>query len=197
MSPKAALPHPLWKPIHDAVLIHAIAKHGWIDRESSCLSITAGASIMWGWPFDQGNVASSKDASSSKTDLSEKSQTDNKCFKRDELITAANRVLSVLNTDHIFLALKGFNYNLVMKSYGITQRSFSSENSDEEQSKWVLDVANFGSETEQTTSSVKQDASNESDQVTELPTRKDLVRRANNILSCSSLLVISTTKAVG
>ena len=194
VSPKAALPHPLWKPIHDAVLIHAIAKHGWIDRESSCLSITADASIMWGWPFDQGNAASSKDASSSKTDMSEKTQTDNKCFKRDELITAANRVLSVLNTDHIFLELKGFNYNLVMKSYGITQRSFSSENSDEEQSKWVLDVANFGSETEQTTSSVKQDASNESDQVTELPTRKDLVRRAKTVLSRSSLLAISTTK---
>ena len=50
------LPHPSQKSIHDAFLIHAIAKHGWIDRESSFLAITADVSIMWGWPFDQGNV---------------------------------------------------------------------------------------------------------------------------------------------
>ena len=37
-SPKVILPHPLWTPIHDAVLIYAIAKHGWIDRENSCLA---------------------------------------------------------------------------------------------------------------------------------------------------------------
>ena len=45
-SPKVLLPYPLWKPIHDAVFIYIIAKHGWIDRESSCLTIAADASIM-------------------------------------------------------------------------------------------------------------------------------------------------------
>ena len=55
--PKVVLPYLLWKPIHDAFFIYTIAKHGWIDRESSCLAIAADASIMRGWPFVQGNVA--------------------------------------------------------------------------------------------------------------------------------------------
>ena len=87
---------------------------------------------MFSWPFDQGNVENSKNASSSKINIFEKSQTDNKCFKHEDLITMVNRVLSVLNTDYIFLKLNGFNYNIVMKSNSITQRSFSSENNNEE-----------------------------------------------------------------
>ena len=59
-------------------------------------------------------------------------QTDNNVSKHDELITAINRVYHFKHIYYTFLKLKGFNYNLIMKSYSITKCFFSSESSNEE-----------------------------------------------------------------
>ena len=59
---RTAIPHPKWDAVHDAVLIAAIAKHGWIDRDSACKAMVEDKSIKWGRPFDDGDFGPFKDS---------------------------------------------------------------------------------------------------------------------------------------
>lgn len=54
---RSSLPHPKWTLHHDSVLLHAIVKHGWLDSESSCRSFADDKSITWGPPFDRSFTA--------------------------------------------------------------------------------------------------------------------------------------------
>jgi hypothetical protein len=54
---RTSLPHPLWTTLHDSVLVHAIAKHGWIDQDSAARAIADDSSIIWGAPFDSSKVS--------------------------------------------------------------------------------------------------------------------------------------------
>lgn len=48
----SSLPHPEWTLLHDAILIRAVTKHGWIDKQDTCLAIGNDKTIRWGGPFE-------------------------------------------------------------------------------------------------------------------------------------------------
>lgn len=126
LDKRTALPHPNWKPIHDAVLITAIAKHGWIDRDTARRAITEDTSITWGRPFDDGDVEhiTEKPTEESKSAANDSADGDEKNDAEivSELKVIANRVADFFNTEGSILGeLKGFNQDLVTKNYGLVK----------------------------------------------------------------------------
>lgn len=147
-----ALPHPLWTSQHDAVLVYAISRHGWIDQDSSCRAITEDSSIKWGYPFD----------------LSDSGKETPTTSKTPELVAAAHRVVNFLNSHHNSLGdLKGFNLSRIVRAYGIVK----------------ADAGNMPSSVNWTIDESLLKPSEAVDQgLAELPTKKDLVKRAKMLL---------------
>ncbi len=52
VHPLSFLPHPEWTLQHDAVLLRAVVKHGWLDSHATCLAVGNDKSIRWGAPFE-------------------------------------------------------------------------------------------------------------------------------------------------
>jgi len=178
-SVKAALPHPAWNPGHDAILMNAIVKHGWIDRESNCRAITGDKSIKWGPPFDDGGEQGVANCQSSSPqdkfpELDEKSLV--------QLKTTASRATTFLNTEGDLIQLmKGFQEARVVKAYGITRKEKEeSEDDDASPPLWIVDDALL----QQGTNAADGEGMNQLiKQNIELPTRKDLLKRAKFVLS--------------
>lgn len=126
LNKKTALPHPNWKPIHDAVLITAIAKHGWIDRDAARRAITEDASITWGRPFDDGDISPAEVGSTKESEASPRESTEGDDHGDDaivrELKVIAKRAADFFNAEGSILGdLKGFNQDLVEKNYGLVK----------------------------------------------------------------------------
>jgi hypothetical protein len=155
---KCTLPHPMWTSRHDAVLIHAISKHGWIDHDGSCRAITNDPTVRWGAPFD---------ASASENVLDTTVIT-------PELLETANRAAIFLNAHHNSIEeIKGFNLHLVVRTYGMIRQ----DDSDQSQAsqKWTVDSTKL---------QLSRHSDGANDQgLAELPTKKDLVKRAKIVLS--------------
>ena len=178
VHPKAALPHPQWRPVHDAILVTAITKHGWIDRDSHCRAIIEDSEIKWGAPFEKpakDHSISEEGEANASSDINANSPSS------DSLKRVAERAADFLNKEQESMKdAKGFNLNLVLKSYSIV----SSENNDAENSaaKWEVDYEEF--ENNLHPKDGKESSSTEDDFVeADLPTRKDLLRRAKTLLS--------------
>jgi hypothetical protein len=172
VSPKATLPHPSWKPYHDAVLVAAIAKHGWIDKESNCRDIINDKDVKWGEPFGAGDIAVSE---CNQSDSS--SNDDVPAYDKEEFKKVALRAISFLEDVKDTKELKGFNLNLVLKTYAI--ESVRSTNEDgQAEIAW-----NFDPSLKECESSGKStDVDMKNDSYVDLPTRKDLLKRAKIIL---------------
>ena len=83
-------PHPLWTRIHDAILLRAVTKHGWLDRQSSVTAILNDKTIHWGPPFE---------ASTEKSSETEEKQDDHELpsnSKYIEVLSVAGRAVSFL-----------------------------------------------------------------------------------------------------
>ncbi|KAL9182865.1 hypothetical protein ACHAXT_004144 [Thalassiosira profunda] len=52
ISPRIAKPHPEWTLVHDAILIRAVIKHGWIDKLAASAAVAKDKTIRWGAPFE-------------------------------------------------------------------------------------------------------------------------------------------------
>jgi hypothetical protein len=180
VNPKASLPHPSWKIIHDAILVSAIAKHGWIGKDDNCRAITNDESIEWGKPFDEGDVSL---PSSSNTDSSLQNMND--VVDKVELKKVASRVVDFMNDQIDTKELKGFNLNLVLKSYGIVAFMVTDDDGQVEKS-WRVDSALSDTIAEVNGSTSGINNSSKTDPHAELPPRKDLLKRAKTILSKSS-----------
>jgi len=53
---------------HDAVLLRAVVKHGWIDSHAACLAIGNDKTIRWGAPFEVSEQTVVKSANQTETD---------------------------------------------------------------------------------------------------------------------------------
>ena len=53
VAKKSFLPVPAWTSHHDAVLIDAIVKHGWLENDRSYSLICDDNSLLWGPPFEK------------------------------------------------------------------------------------------------------------------------------------------------
>ena len=158
------LPHPAWTVKHDAVLIQAIAKHGWIEFDACCRAITEDPGIEWGAPFDGvggQRVASAKDE-----------------VHAGVLSTVAERVTQFLTAERDVLdALKDFREAILVKTYGLKKLSGKGEHG---VGVWKVDKTQIGA------FSTEADATDS----VELPTKKDLVKRAKMILA--KRIILST-----
>jgi len=158
---RSTLPHPLWTLDHDAILIQAIAKHGWVDREKACKRIVKDSSIKWGFPFEA--VESSKTVKLSDHEAA-------------NLRATAERAASFLESGaDILEALKGVNRHLIIESYGLKHNSIGD---DEGTNKWVVDEDSLNQ------ASTKDDGAKQVE-IADLPTKKDLAKRAKLVLQKS------------
>jgi hypothetical protein len=157
---RSTLPHPMWKSRHDAILILAISKHGWIDQNAICRAITDDPDVKWGAPFDSSEHPADDDFKLSSVS--------------SDLIATSNRVAGFLNTHHSALEeFKAFNQDLVVHTYGLNRL-----NDSEGHQKWAVDGENIGL----SPGSVE----NNDCVLAELPTKKDLVKRAKLVLTRSA-----------
>jgi len=180
-NPKASLPHPQWKPIHDAILVTAISKHGWIDRDSHCRAIIKDDEIKWGVPFDKSSIA----VDICRSNLEDKP--DNKFIIPvpggiQTIRLVADRVAAFFNDeDDAVKSCKGFNLNLVLNSYCVVSAQSNEEDST---SRWEVDYEELETGSEDRNADDKENIAKEEDfSVVGLPTRKDLLRRAKLLLS--------------
>ena len=177
-NPKASLPHPQWNPIHDAILVTAISKHGWIDRESHCRAMIDDDDIKWGAPFEKPSVSKNNDVS----DVVRRPANEPVIPVQGNTQTlrlVAERVAKFLNEEHEAVkACKGFNLNLVQNSYSIVTSN------EEDATKWVVDYEDLENGTTDTNADGITENFQQDDDFSEveLPTRKDLLRRARLLL---------------
>ena len=161
---RSTLPHPLWTTRHDAILIQAIAKHGWINQSTSCREITNDPTIKWGAPFE--SAAKKNDDTAGSSGL-------------EDLVATSKRAAHFLNAHHHALEeIKGFNQNLVVRTYGLVRLQNGEGHA---QHKWTVDVNQL------------QPSQNEADDQ-ELPTKKDLVKRAKIVLTKTENAAASSDK---
>ena len=162
---RSKLPHLLWKPSHDAVLISAIVKHGWIEQESSCRAIADDTSLKWGVPFE---------ASNGPFDL----VPDGPRETDADVLATANRVASFLNESKELLDdIKGLNVDELARVYGLTRRRVegSTDVGTGSLGTWIVDdaAALAAGAVPTTNSNAAQD----------LPPQRDLVARAKTLLT--------------
>ena len=173
LNKRIALPHPSWTSRQDAVLIKAIVKHGWIDQDSCCRAITADSSIKWGLPFDDGGSGQKETRDNAKNEPD---------LKR--LRETARQAAEFLNTEQdVVDEVKGFNTAILVKSYGLVQ-STEETGLSLSTSKWMVDdnllLQNLtGQATKEGTDKTSDDTEVEVD----LPTKKELLKRAKTVLS--------------
>ncbi|KAL3935214.1 MAG: hypothetical protein SGBAC_009225, partial [Bacillariaceae sp.] len=160
---RATLPHPLWNSGHDVTLVAAIAKHGWIERDQSWKAIVEDPEIKWGFPF--GEIEDKTPDAIAHEEFEEKN-----------IRQTAARAASFLDTySEIIVDLKGCNTNLITESYGL--KLSVAEGEAGEHAKWGVDElllrAAEGTNGAQRTEAL------------DLPSKKDLSRRAKTVLQKS------------
>jgi len=185
-NPKSSIPHPRWQPIHDAVLVSAISKHGWIDRDKVCREIIDDDKIKWGAPFD--NIC---------TVTHDQTPNRRKKSKRFDngVRDVAGRVARFLNDEKECIKdFKGFNLNLILETYCISNvQKYDNDMSYE----WEVDYEEL--QKMQIASNDKNnnfDALDAQFEPIDLPPRKDLLRRAKLLLSKPLSIYKTTEKMV-
>jgi hypothetical protein len=172
---RSALPHPSWTLKHDAILIGAVAKHGWIERDKSCRAITTDPDIKWGAPFDLSQIEPSGYSSD---------HSPAKGLSDDEvtvLKSTALRAAEFLTKHHDVLEeLKGCNQHLLIDSYGLRQSSDDSmQNEDTSRPEWIVDNDMM---MQAVTGGQRKSTQGTTLEPLDLPAKKDLGKRAKTVL---------------
>jgi hypothetical protein len=142
-----AKPHPAWEAQHDAVLIQAIAKHGWIEREETAKAVAADPDVKLGSPF---NETGSLSQSNTNTNA---------------LFGTAQRAALFLTANHGFLVeLLGFDADMISRVYGLQK------NVDESgATSWFVDEASLKTSIDESARLAAQAVA--------IPSRRDLAKR--------------------
>jgi len=200
LDKRTAVPHPKWTAIHDAVLIAAIAKHGWIDRDNACKAMVEDKSIKWGRPFDDGDFLPLNDSVNKDEPTDTKMSDPNppedaaggkkKGEERDILLdlkAIAQRVLNFFHVErNLLVDLKGFDQDLVARTYGLAKEDDGLEGDfvKEAPLSWRFDETLL-STAKVAKSSIGTKADKEdvtSDELSDLPSRKELRKRSKSIV---------------
>lgn len=179
MSKLIAKPHPSWTPRHDAVLISAIAKHGWIDSDKACREIIEDSTIKWGAPFDDNGKGSDQKEASPDTSKSEPDL--------DLLRETARKAADFLNVEHTLATeMKGFNQDAVVKAYGLVQSMEETALSlapAPSNPQWAVDDKLLLQSLCNRDDSAGSDDAKAMEADVDLPTRKELLKRAKTVLA--------------
>lgn len=155
---RTGLPCGGWTPKHDALLVRAITKHGWLDVERSLKKIVTDESIYWGAPFE----------------LTKKAPI--KAMAEDELPglrNVAQRAAAILNeSEKILSVVKGFNKEQLVETYGLVRHAPDSNHPD--QLVWKVDDSRL----DQTF----KNSDAEAEEPIDLPASKSLRARAKKLM---------------
>jgi chromodomain-helicase-DNA-binding protein 7 len=178
VNAKGTLPHPDWNSFHDGVLVDAIAKHGWIGFEESCQEINVDKEITWGPPFEAFSSSSKEHPiSTDGVDDFEKPSEENRSENFEEIKSVSLRVRDFLGKESQWLHdLTGFSLQAITDAYGIAMIN----NIDEDGTSkviWEFDENILNKSLQNKTDHASDD------DLAELPSRKDLMRRAKLILA--------------
>jgi hypothetical protein len=162
------LPLPAWTVKHDSVLIQAIAKHGWIEHDACCRAITEDKTIKWGPPFDGDEPEEASGVAA---------QADN----AETVVDVAKRAARFLTTERETVnSLKDFKQPLLVKTYSL---QFKPATEDSAAAVWDVDESALrGGGSDETQDELD-------GKLVDLPTKKDLVKRAKTILGRQITLV--------
>lgn len=168
---RTSLPHPKWNRYHDSVLLYAITKHGWIESESSCRAIIQDKAISWGLPFGRSNSDAGKPSESTQ-------------IPPALLGDVADRACKFLNDNKKLLsATKAFNPARLVRTYWLGKyRPAEKGDTLADDSHQVEDFAVNREALLQGEAAVAGD-------LVELPTRKELQKRAKTLLSRATVSV--------
>ena len=187
---RSSKPHPSWTLRHDAVLLMAISKHGWIDREKSCRAITADPDIKWGEPFDYSELLARQ---KTKGDGAGGNLDENEL---ERLRYTADRASDFLNKHSELLeAMKGCNQDLIVESYCLQQTQDDNSTDELAAGEWTVDEDLL--QQSFTGALLSDDATNSGiAEPLDLPAKKDLAKRARAVLtkSMASLDDVSVIK---
>ena len=173
---RVILPHPQWTINHDAVLIFAVAKHGWIEHDICIRNITEDTSIKWGAPFESTKTSGS---------LADQKNISEETLKA--LFNGAARVASFLNHEQETLdSVKGFKKQLLVKSFGLVyapsnQRGADFAKDNAQVLQWEVDAALLRKAAG--AANVNDENLVPNQENVDLPTKKDLLRRARAVLA--------------
>ena len=190
---RVTLPHPQWSAKHDAVLIYAVAKHGWIEHDVCIRAITEDSSIKWGFPFEGTKDNASAEGRKKATEEA-----------MNTLVYVASRAASFFNHENeIIESLKGLKHQLLVKSFCLVRAKTIPQHPDDNNEgvqvvKWEVDADLLREAA--SAAEVNEAKQGLDPETTDLPTKKDLLRRAKSMLSKSpdySLAVTSGKKEEG
>ncbi len=91
---RSSLPHSEWTLLHDAILICAVTKHGWIDSHSSWSAIENDRTIRWGSPFEASDDINGDEKKSAELDPTAESKSQ---AYFDDLHNTASRAITFLS----------------------------------------------------------------------------------------------------
>lgn len=181
---RVALPHQMWTGKQDAVLINAIAKHGWLESEISVKKIANDPATKWGFPFDKEDIDTPVEAANSAP-LSRKE------VMICSLKNAASRAAKFLNVhedllDELSSAKASIDIDQVIRNYCLEREVDDEESMEVAQinenvtegfstrKEWVVDEESLIRST---------GLSGTDSEAEELPPRKVLVKRAKMLLN--------------
>jgi len=160
VDPRSALPHPQWKIEHDAVLIDSIVKYGWIDLEKSYRRIVNDKDILWGAPFQP-------DCEGTELKMCDEDW--------DDFCAAARRASAFVEESQELLEIrKNIDTNQIMEAYALKQF---------DNGTWCIDEELL------TNGSQKLKGNGANKELADLPTKKELAKRARLVLSKSMLTI--------
>jgi hypothetical protein len=165
-------PHPLWNSRHDALLIQAIASHGWIEKESSCRAIASDTTIQWGAPFDPMASEITPPPKAASENIS-------------DVTATALRVANFINSNKELLEdFKGVNIDELKRLFCLVREHNSEVDNTldfDSHIPWTVDEVALVASTRVTTADANPDNSQD------LPPPKDLIARAKLLLTkCNS-----------
>ena len=196
MITRCQLPHPKWTTTHDAVLMSAIKKHGWVEHDTVNRAIFDDKSIRWGPPFEYVSDGSSP----TKVSQSQSTSKDSKMaeVELDAIEKAAERAAKFLTTEQeLICALREFREDHLVRVYALDFQASNDKGGKKgsgpsSQSMYVVNSAKLKGGAGKATKEDKTESASEGEDVGEdvggstgndFPTKKDLLKRAKGILS--------------
>jgi hypothetical protein len=165
---RSALPHPKWTSQHDAVLMYVITKHGWLESDANVHAMKEDKAIEWGPPFD-GSAKKSNAADQQKNPPA-------------MIEAVACRACSFLNENERLLNDgKTFNPVALIRTYWLSKTRPAS------MGDTLADTTPHEESFSVNRAALLQEESAEGSELVELPTRKELQKRAKTLLNRASI----------
>ena len=177
---RSPVPHPKWTLHHDAVLLLAITKHGWLESEASCRAISEDKSISWGLPFDR-----------SSTDFHSSDEEKNPPNPPATVEAVAERACNFLNHNKQLLGT-----NKIFSPVSLIRTFWLEKHRPSDRGDTLADPSTHEEDYKINRQALLQDESPDSADLAELSTRKELQKRAKTLLNRAIIAPIAPNATI-